>query len=75
MNSGTMPEVNLDTLERLARDAASQGATYALSPEVTVAFAANTDGLRGAAWPWENSPAVARCAAIARDTGLHLHLG
>jgi deaminated glutathione amidase len=75
MTSGTAPEANLDALEALAREAAAQGAIYALSPEVTVAFAANRDGLQGAAWPWENNPAVARCAAIARDTGLCLHLG
>jgi predicted amidohydrolase len=75
MTSGTAPGPNLDTLERLAHEAAAQGATYALSPEVTVAFAENREGLRSAAWPWENSPAVARCAVIARETGLHLHLG
>ena len=51
------------------------GAVYALSPEVTVAFAENREGLAAVAGPWENNPAIARCAAIARETGLFLHLG
>jgi predicted amidohydrolase len=75
MNSGTEPGPNLEALERLAREAKKQGAVYALSPEVTVVFAENRDGLRQTAWPWENSPDVARVAQIARDTGLNLHLG
>jgi predicted amidohydrolase len=75
MTSGTEPEPNLDALAALAREAAAQGARYALSPEVTVAFAENREGLRAVAGPWENNFALARCAAIARETKLHLHLG
>ena len=75
MNSGTEPGPNLDALERLAKEAASQGAAYALSPEVSVVFAENRDGLRAVAAPWENNSAIARCRGIARDTGLTLHLG
>ena len=75
MNSGTEPEANLDALEALAREAAAAGAVYALSPEVTVIFAQSRDGLRAHAGPWEGNPAIGRCAAIARDTGLFLHLG
>lgn len=75
MNSGTTPEPNLDALAALAKEAAAQGASYALSPEVTVVFAENRDGLRAVAGPWENNSAIARCAAIARETKLWLHLG
>ncbi len=75
MNSGTQPGPNLDALERLAHEAASQGAAYALSPEVSVVFAQNREGLRAVAGPWENNAAIARCRGIARDTGLTLHLG
>ena len=75
MNSGTAPEPNLDALEALAHEAASQGAAYALSPEVSVAFAENREGLAAVAGPWENNPAIGRCRGIARDTGLTLHLG
>lgn len=75
MNSGMEPEANLDALERLASEAAGQGANYALSPEVTVAFAENREGLERVARPFENNPDIARVAQIARDTKLWLHLG
>ena len=68
MNSGTEPEANLDALETLAQEAASQGAAYALSPEVTVVFAENREGLAAVAGPWENNAAIGRCRGIARDT-------
>jgi len=75
MTSGTSPEPNLDALEALAREAAGQGAHYALSPEVSVVFAENREGLAAVAGPWDGNPAIARCAGIARDTALWLHLG
>lgn len=75
MNSGTRPEPNLDQLEQLATEAAAKGATYLLSPEVTVVFAENRDGLKAVAGPWEDNPAIARTGAIARKLGVNLHLG
>ena len=75
MNSGTMPGPNLDSLERLAEEAAAQGARYLLSPEVTVVFAENREGLRAVAGPWQDNPAIARVGAIAKRLGVHLHLG
>ncbi len=75
MQSGMEPEANLEALAALAKEAAAQGAVYALSPEVTNVFAKDRDGLRSTTWPWENSPTVARCVAIARDTGISLHVG
>ena len=75
MRSGATPGPNLDALEALAHEAAAQGAVYALSPEVTVAYAADREQLERVAWPWQNNPAIARCGQIARDTGLTLHLG
>ena len=75
MNSGTEPEANLDALEALAHEAAAKGAVYALSPEVTVVFAENREGLRNTAGPFENNPHIARAARIARETRLWLNLG
>jgi predicted amidohydrolase len=75
MNSGTAPGPNLEALAALAREAAAAGAAYALSPEVSVAFAESREGLAAVAGPWADNPAVARCAAIAAETGLFLHLG
>lgn len=75
MCSGTQPGPNLDALDALVADAAGQGATYVLSPEVTVVFAENRDGLKSVAGPWENNPAIARAAGIARRHNVSLHLG
>ncbi len=75
MSSGTQPGPNLRELDRLAGAAAAQGATYALSPEVTVVFAENREGLATVAGPWENNPAIAEAAEIARRHNLSLHLG
>ncbi len=75
MNSGTSPGPNLDQLERLAVEAAGQGASYLLSPEVSVVFAENRDGLKAVAGPWENNPAIARASDIAKRLGVSLHLG
>jgi predicted amidohydrolase len=75
MRSGTTPGPNIDALDQLAGEAAAVGATYALSPEVTVVFAENRDGLRNVAGPWENNSDVARAADIAKRHKLFLHLG
>jgi predicted amidohydrolase len=75
MTSGTEPGPNLEQLAELSREAAGAGAQYALSPEVSIVFAENRDGLRAVAGPWEDNPAIGRCAEIARETGLFLHLG
>jgi predicted amidohydrolase len=75
MRSGTEPEDNLAALEKLVAEAAAGGATYALSPEVTVAFAENREGLSRVAGPYENNAPLQRVAALAREHRLHLHLG
>jgi deaminated glutathione amidase len=75
MTSGTLPGPNLDSLEKLAEEAAGQGARYLLSPEVTVVFAENRDGLKAVVGPWADNPAIARVSGIARRLGVHLHLG
>ncbi|MDP1731264.1 MAG: carbon-nitrogen hydrolase family protein [Devosia sp.] len=75
MCSGTMPEPNLSALDALVGEAAGQGARYVLSPEVTVVFAENREGLRHVAGPWDGNPAIARAAGIARKHAVTLHLG
>jgi deaminated glutathione amidase len=75
MCSGTRPEANLTALEALVEQAATAGAAYVLSPEVTVAFAENREGLRNVAEPWEGNAAIARAGEMARRFAVHLHLG
>jgi len=75
MRSGTEPEANLDALEALVAEAAAGGAEYALSPEVTVVFAENREGLARVAGPYENNAALQRVAQMARTHKIFLHLG
>lgn len=75
MRSGTEPEANLAALETLAAEAAGLGARYVVSPEVTVVFAENREGLARVAGPYENNAALQFVAQIARQHRLYLHLG
>lgn len=75
MRSGPEPEANLDALAPLIAEAADEGARYVLTPEVTLAFAENREGLSRVAGPYENNPHLARVAQLAREHGVHLHLG
>lgn len=75
MRSGMAPEANLDALAALVATAAGQGARYVLSPEVTVAFAEDRQGLMRVAGPFENNPAIGALGQIARQHKIFLHLG
>jgi predicted amidohydrolase len=75
MRSGVAPEANLIALETLASEAVRQGAKYVLSPEVTVAFAENREGLARVARPFENNQEVGLLSRMARKYGITLHLG
>ncbi|WP_421762398.1 carbon-nitrogen hydrolase family protein [Devosia sp.] len=75
MTSGTQPGPNLDRLEALAITAAERGATYLLTPEVSIVFAENREGLRAVAGSWEGNPAIARLTQLARRLSVSLHLG
>jgi predicted amidohydrolase len=75
MCSGSQPEANLASLDALVAEAVAAGAGYVLSPEVTVAFAENREGLKRVAGPWEGNPAIMQAAAIARRHEVFLHLG
>lgn len=75
MRSGIEPQANLDALDSLVATAVAQGAKYVLSPEVTVAFAENREGLARVAGPYEDNPDIARAAEIADAHNVYLHLG
>ena len=75
MRSGLDPEANLAALEPLLAEAAEAGATYALTPEVTMLFPENRDQLRSVAAPFEGHPQLARVGALARQHGMHVHIG
>ena len=75
MRSGPEPEANLAALRPMVAEAAAAGARYVLTPEVTVAFAENREGLARVAGPFENNPWLAQLSALAREHQIHLHIG
>lgn len=75
MRSGPLPEANLAALGPLVAQAAAEGARYVLTPEVTMAFAENREGLSRVAGPYENNPHLASAAQMAREHRIHLHIG
>jgi predicted amidohydrolase len=75
MCSGTEPGPNLAAFEELVAEAASKGAKYVLTPEMTMAYAENRQGLAGVAEPFENNSAIARAAELARRHAIFLHIG
>jgi predicted amidohydrolase len=75
MRSGPEPEDNLAALRPMVAEAAAAGARYVLTPEVTMAFAENREGLARVAGPFENNPWLAQLSGIAREHQIHLHIG
>jgi predicted amidohydrolase len=75
MRSGPEPEANLAALEPLLAEAVAAGAHYVLTPEVTVAFAENREGLARVAGPYEGNPQLTVLADLAKRHGVFLHIG
>ena len=75
MRSGTEPEPNLAALEGFVAEAAAHGAKYVLTPEMTVVFAENRQGLAGVSEPFDGNSAIARAGELARKHGVFLHVG
>lgn len=75
MRSGLDPEANLAALEPMLAEAAKAGATYALTPEVTMLFPENRDQLRSVAAPFEGHPQLAQVGELAKQHGMSIHIG
>lgn len=75
MCSGRSPDPNLETIDKLAGQAAADGASYVLTPEVSVGFAENREVMATIAVPYEGNPAIARLGKLAARLGIYLHLG
>ena len=75
MRSAPEPEANLAALAPLVARAAAAGAQYVLTPEVTVAFAADREQLAGVAGGFADNPALLRAAELAREHQIYLHIG
>lgn len=75
MCSGTDPLVNADHMARLVRDAASQGATYIQTPEMTGALQRDRNGLRAVLRSEADDVIVAKAQELAGELKVYVHIG
>ena len=75
MRSGLDPDANLAALEPMLAEAAAAGAHYALTPEVSLIFPENREQLIRVAAPFEGHPQLRRVGELARQHGMHVHIG
>ncbi|QJR20459.1 carbon-nitrogen hydrolase family protein [Pelagibacterium halotolerans] len=75
MTSGIAAQDNLAEIEARVVQARQAGASYVLTPEMSVVFAKDRAGLRAAAEPWAGNGAVKQLSEIARTSGIFLHVG
>jgi deaminated glutathione amidase len=75
LRSSTDIAENIETAERLVRDAVRAGADYVQTPEMTNIVERNRASLAAAIKPEQSDPAVKRFAALAAELGIVLHIG
>jgi predicted amidohydrolase len=75
MRTGIDVKANVDDAERMIRAAAGAGADYVLTPEMTTILDKDRTRLLAAIAPQEDDPSLARFRALARELGIHLHIG
>jgi deaminated glutathione amidase len=75
MRSGLSVEDNTDEAERLIRAAAAAGVAYALTPEMTTLLTLDRQRLLAGISSEETDPSLARFRALARELGIHVHIG
>jgi predicted amidohydrolase len=75
LQSSTDVEENIETVERLVREASAAGAEYVQTPEMTNIVERRRDRLAERIRPEESDPAVERFAALAVELGVVLHVG
>jgi len=75
MRSGMDPERNADDFEALVREAASKGAVYVQSPEMTGALVRDRAALKAMLKPQEEDIIARRASALAAELGIFVHVG
>ena len=75
MRSGRSVDANVADAEALIRAAAAAGAQYVLTPEMTTILDRNREALAAAIGPEEVDPSLQRFREIARELGIHVHIG
>lgn len=75
MRSGVSPEANIASMEELVRQAASRGAHYVQTPEMTGGLQRDRDLFRKYLRPEAEDPVLRAAAALAAELGIYLHIG
>ncbi|MCK3780502.1 carbon-nitrogen hydrolase family protein [Ensifer sesbaniae] len=75
MCSGVDPRKNAETMARLVREAAAQGATYVQTPEMTGALQRDRAALRAVLKDEANDIIASEAAKLAGELGIYLHVG
>lgn len=75
MCSGTDPNRNIESMERLVREAAATGAVYVQTPEMTGALQRNRAGLMQILRREEDDPVVAAARRLSAELRIYLHIG
>jgi predicted amidohydrolase len=75
LRSSTDVAENIETVERLVREAVRLGADYVQTPEMTNIVERKRESLAAAIQPEKDDPAVRRFSALAAELGIFLHIG
>jgi predicted amidohydrolase len=75
LRSSADVEENIQSVERLVREAASSGADYVQTPEMTNIVERSRSSLEAAIRSERDDPAVKRLCALAAELGIVLHVG
>jgi predicted amidohydrolase len=75
MRSGIDVDKNVAEAVRLIGEAADAGAEYVLTPEMTTILDRDRARLVAAISPEDSDPSLARFRALAKERGIHLHIG
>ena len=75
MRSGVTPGANIDVMDGLVREAASRGARYVQTPEMTGAVQKNRVGLRSILKTEAEDPVLKAAASLSAELGIYLHVG
>ena len=75
MRSGKSPVRHAVVLERLVREAASQGATYIQTPEMTGALIRDKEARAGSFTSEDKDIIVSTARKLAKELGVFLHIG
>ena len=75
MRSGVSPDANIAAMSDLVRQAASRGARYVQTPEMTGAVQRNRADLQLILKPEANDPVLRAASELAEELGIFLHIG